>query len=211
MSGLAMNKTPLFALSALLFMSACDSAPSQTPLSEAPLAGATIGGDFNLTDQDGKKRNFKEFDGSYRLVYFGYTNCPDICTPDMQNLMAGLKAFEKKNPELAAKIQPIFITVDPSRDTSPVLKQFVSAFHPRAIGLTGTDAEIAETAKKFAIYSSRVEGSSPESYLMSHSQTPYLMGPKGEPLAIMPADVPNTDINEGAPDLVEAELAKWVR
>jgi len=211
MSGLAMNKTPLFALSALLFMSACDSAPSQTPLSEAPLAGATIGGDFNLTDQDGKKRNFKEFDGSYRLVYFGYTNCPDICTPDMQNLMAGLKAFEKKNPELAAKIQPIFITVDPSRDTSPVLKQFVNAFHPRAIGLTGTDAEIAETAKKFAIYSSRVEGSSPESYLMSHSQTPYLMGPKGEPLAIMPADVPNTDINEGAPDLVEAELAKWVR
>ena len=211
MSGLAMNKTPLFALSALLFMSACDSAPSQTPLSEAPLAGATIGGDFNLTDQDGKKRNFKEFDGSYRLVYFGYTNCPDICTPDMQNLMAGLKAFEKKNPELAAKIQPIFITVDPSRDTSPVLKQFVSAFHPRAIGLTGTDAEIAEAAKKFAIYSSRVEGSSPESYLMSHSQTPYLMGPKGEPLAIMPADVPNTDINEGAPDLVEAELAKWVR
>ena len=211
MSGLAMNKTPLFALSALLFMSACDSAPSQTPLSEAPLAGATIGGDFNLTDQDGKKRNFKEFDGSYRLVYFGYTNCPDICTPDMQNLMAGLKAFEKKNPELAAKIQPIFITVDPSRDTSAVLKQFVSAFHPRAIGLTGTDAEIAEAAKKFAIYSSRVEGSSPESYLMSHSQTPYLMGPKGEPLAIMPADVPNTDINEGAPDLVEAELAKWVR
>ena len=211
MSGLAMNKTPLFALSALLFMSACDSAPSQTPLSEAPLAGATIGGDFNLTDQDGKKRSFKEFDGSYRIVYFGYTNCPDICTPDMQNLMAGLKAFEKKNPELAAKIQPIFITIDPSRDTSPVLKQFVSAFHPRAIGLTGTDAEIAETAKKFAIYSSRVEGSSPESYLMSHSQTPYLMGPEGEPLAIMPADVPNTDINEGAPDLVEAELAKWVR
>lgn len=211
MSGLAMNKTPLFALSALLFMSACDSAPPQIPLSEAPLAGATIGGDFLLTDQDGKKRSFKEFDGSYRIVYFGYTNCPDICTPDMQNLMAGLKAFEKKNPELAAKIQPIFITVDPSRDTSAVLKEFVSAFHPRAIGLTGTETEIAEATKKFAIYSSRVEGSTPESYLMSHSQTPYLMGPKGEPLAIMPADVPNTDANEGAPDLVEAELAKWVR
>ncbi|MFN3618993.1 SCO family protein [Sphingorhabdus sp.] len=175
------------------------------------MAGATIGGDFLLTDQDGNKRSFKEFDGSYRIVYFGYTNCPDICTPDMQNLMAGLKAYEKKHPELAAKIQPIFITVDPLRDTSAVLKQFVGAFHPRAIGLTGTEAEIAETAKKFAIYSSRVEGSSPESYLMSHSQTPYLMGPAGEPLALMPADVPNTDANEGAPDLVEAELAKWVR
>ena len=211
MSGLAMNKTSLFAVSALLLLSACDSGPAPIPLSEAPLAGATIGGDFLLTDQDGNKRSFKEFDGKYRIVYFGYTNCPDICTPDMQNLMAGLKSFEKKYPELATKIQPIFITVDPARDTSLVLKQFVSAFHPRAIGLTGTDSEIAEAAKKFAIYSSRVDGSSPENYLMSHSQTPYLMGPKGEPLAIMPADVPNTDANEGAPDLVEAELAKWVR
>ena len=211
MSGPAMNKTPLFALSALLFVAGCNSTPSQPPLSEAPLAGATIGGDFLLTDQDGKKRSFKEFDGAYRIVYFGYTNCPDICTPDMQNLMAGLKAFEKKNPELGAKIQPIFITVDPMRDTSAVLKQFVRAFHPRAIGLTGTEAEITETTKKFAIYSSRVEGSSPENYLMSHSQTPYLMGPSGEPLALMPADVPNTDENEGAPDKVEAELAKWVR
>jgi protein SCO1/2 len=206
-----MNKTSLFALCALLFISACGSAPSQPPLSDAPLAGATIGGDFLLTDQDGKKRSFKEFDGAYRIVYFGYTNCPDICTPDMQNLMAGLKAYEKSHPELGNKIQPIFITVDPTRDTKAVLKQFVSAFHPRAIGLTGTEAEIAATAKQFAIYSSRVEGSSPENYLMSHSQTPYLMGPNGEPLAIMPADVPNTDANEGAPDLVEAELAKWVR
>jgi protein SCO1/2 len=129
----------------------------------------------------------------------------------MQNLMAGLKAYEKSHPELGAKIQPIFITVDPLRDTPEVLKQFVSAFHPRAIGLTGTEAEIADAAKKFAIYTSRVEGSSPESYLMSHSQTPYLMGPDGKPLALMPADVPNTDVNEGAPNLVEAELAKWVR
>ena len=200
MSGPAMNKTPLFALLALLFISACKSAPSQQPLSAAPLAGAKIGGDFLLTDQNGKKRSFKEFEGSYRIVYFGYTN-----------LMAGLKVYEKKNPELGAKIQPIFITVDPLRDTSAVLKQFVSAFHPRAIGLTGTAAEIAEVAKKFAIYSGRVEGSSPENYLISHSQTPYLMGPKGEPLALMPADVPNTDVNEGAPDLVQAELAKWVR
>jgi len=206
-----MNKTSLFALSALLLLSACDTGPAQAPLSEAPLSGATIGGDFLLTDQDGQKRSFKEFEGKYRIVYFGYTNCPDICTPDMQNLMAGLKAYEKSHPELGAKIQPIFITVDPLRDTPEVLKQFVSAFHPRALGLTGTEAEIADAAKKFAIYTSRVEGSSPESYLMSHSQTPYLMGPDGKPLALMPADVPNTDINEGAPNLVEAELAKWVR
>lgn len=206
-----MNKTTFFALSAVLLIAGCDSGPTQPPLSAAPLAGAAIGGDFTLTDQDGKKRTWKEFEGKYRIVYFGYTNCPDICTPDMQNLMAGLKAFEKASPALAAKIQPIFITVDPKRDTPEVLKQFVSAFHPRAIGLTGSDAEIADATKKFAVYSSRVEGSAPDAYLMSHSQTPYLMAPDGKPLAILPADLPKTDANEGAPVLVEAELAKWVR
>jgi protein SCO1 len=211
MSGLAMNKTAYFALSAALLLTACNNEPAPPPLAEAPLAGAAIGGDFTLTDQNGKKRTYREFDGQYRIVYFGYTNCPDICTPDMQNLMAGLKAFEKASPALAAKIQPIFITVDPARDTPEVLKQFVSAFHPRAIGLTGSAAEIADATKKFAVYSSRIEGSSPENYLMSHSQTPYLMAPDGKPLAILPADVPKTDANEGAPKLVEAELAKWVR
>jgi protein SCO1 len=216
MSGPAMNKNSLFALStallpAALLLAACNNEPAQPPLSAAPLAGAAIGGDFTLTDQDGEKRSWQEFKGQYRIVYFGYTNCPDICTPDMQNLMAGLKAFEKVMPDLAAKIQPIFITVDPMRDTPEVLKQFVSAFHPRAIGLTGTDDEIADATKKFAVYSSRVEGSSPETYLMSHSQTPYLMAPDGSPLAILPADQPKTDGNEGAPNLVSAELAKWVR
>ena len=208
MSGAAMNKNILVAV---LLLSACDSAPSQPPLSSAPLAGATIGGDFTLSDQDGKKRTYAEFDGQYRIVYFGYTNCPDICTPDVQNLMAGLKAFEKSSPALAAKIQPIFITVDPQRDTPAVLKQFTSAFHSRLIGLTGSGADIAAAAKKFAVYHARVEGSQPDAYLMSHSQQPYLMAPDGKPLAILPADQPKTDANEGAPALVTAELAKWVR
>lgn len=203
-----MNKKMLIPL---LLLAACDAAPVAPDLSTAPLAGAAIGGDFTLTDQDGKKRTYAEFDGQYRIVYFGYTNCPDICTPDVQNLMAGLKAFEKARPALAAKIQPIFITVDPQRDTPAVLKQFTSAFHPRLIGLTGSEAEIAAAAKKFAVYYARVEGSQPDAYLMSHSQQPYLMAPDGKPLAILPADQPNTDANEGAPDLVTAELAKWVR
>ena len=206
-----MNKTAHLALSAALLLTACSSEPAPATLNGIDLAGASIGGDFTLTDQDGKKRTWEEFEGQYRIVYFGYTNCPDICTPDMQSLMAGLKAFEKTSPDLAAKIQPIFITVDPARDTPSVLKQFVSAFHPRAIGLTGSEAEIADAAKKFAIPYSKIEGSSPDSYLMSHYQMPYLMGPDGKPIAKLPADEPNTDANEGAPDLVAADLAKWVR
>jgi protein SCO1/2 len=207
-----MNKNVTSCLAFLaLALSACGAESSQPPLSAAPLAGAAIGGPFTLTDQDGKSRSYAEFDGKYRLVYFGYTNCPDICTPDMQHLMAGLKAFEKSQPKLAEKVQPIFITVDPKRDTPEVLKQFVSAFHPRLIGLTGSEEAISATEKSFAIYAQRVEGSSPENYLMSHSQTPYLMGPDGKPLALLPADRPDSEANEGDPKLVAQELAKWVR
>lgn len=211
MSGAAMNKNIPAIVAAFLLLAACDQSPGKPALSSAPLAGAAIGGEFSLTDQNGNTRKYSEFDGKYRIVYFGYTNCPDICTPDMQNLMLGLKAFEKSAPELGAKVQPIFITVDPERDTSEILKQFVEAFHPRAIGLTGSQAQIEDAARKFAVYFSRTEGSAPDAYIMSHSQTPYLMGPDGKPLAILPADQPSTDVNEGAPQLVEAELAKWVR
>ncbi len=211
MSGTAMNKKHIL-LSAALLLAACSAKKDQPPLSTAPLAGAAIGGAFTLIDQDGKPRSYSEFDGKYRIVYFGYTNCPDICTPDMQNLVAGLKAFEKSAPALGAKIQPIFITVDPARDTPVVLKQFVSAFHPRLIGLGGTEEQIAAVAKKFAVYYNRVPGSRDDSYVMSHSQTPYLMGPDGKPLALLPADTPQTpDVNEGSAQMVAAELAKWVR
>lgn len=205
-----MNKFVILCVASLL-LSACKSSPEQPAFSQAPLAGAKIGGPFTLNDQDGKKRSYDDDAGKFRIVYFGYTSCPDICTPDMQQLMAGLIQFEKAQPKLAAKVQPYFITVDPARDTSAVLKQFVTAFHPRLVGLTGTDAEIAAAAKSFAIYFQKMEGSSPESYLMSHSQTPYLMGPDGKPLALMPVDAPNTDANEGEPKLVADELAKWVR
>ena len=194
-----------------LVLAACSASPEQPPFSDAPLAGAKIGGPFTLTDQNGKKRNYDDDAGKFRIVYFGYTSCPDICAPDMQQLMAGLIQFEKAHPKLAAKVQPYFITVDPKRDTSAVLKQFVTAFHPRLVGLTGTEAEIAAAAKSFAVFFQKVDGSTPESYLMSHSQTPYLMGPDGKPLALMPVNAPNTDANEGDPKLVADELAKWVR
>ncbi len=205
-----MNKM-LLSTALFLILAACGSSSSQPPLSQAPLYGATIGGPFTLIDQDGKKRSDTEFAGKYRIIYFGYTNCPDICSPDMQNLMAGLKRYEKSHPKLAAQIQPIFITVDPERDTSPVLKQFVSAFHPRLLGLTGSASEIALAAKAFAIPYARVKESDPDNYLMSHAQMAYLMGPDGKPISMLPLDALNSPANESSPEAVEAELAKWVR
>jgi protein SCO1 len=194
-----------------LALGACDAPPKQLPLDQAPLAGAAIGGPFTLIDQTGKARSNSEWAKGYQMVYFGYTNCPDICTPDTQNLMAGLKLFEQSEPSLAAKIQPLFITVDPVRDTPTVLAQFVRAFHSRLIGLTGTEQQIADVAKSYAVYFSRTEGSQPDAYLMAHSQTPYLMGPGNKPLALLPVDNPKTDANEGSPQAVVAELTKWLR
>ncbi len=212
MAARAMNKNNLiqfgFTLCAALALCACTATPAASP---PPLEGAKIGGPFMLTDQNGKPRSYDEFAGQYRIVYFGYTSCPDICTPDMQNLMAGLKKFEKDAPALGAKIQPLFITVDPARDTAPILKQFVSAFHPRLIGLTGSEKDIADAAKKFAIYFNKEPSKTPDSYIMSHSQTPYLMAPDGKPIALLPADTPQTPENDGSPDMVAAELAKWVK
>ncbi len=215
MSGHAMNKKTLhknlLLIAGLITLHGCDAPPTQLPLESAPLAGAKIGAPFTLTDQSGKPRQSSEWEDSYQIVYFGYTACPDICTPDTQNLMAGLKLFEQSEPKLAVKIQPLFITIDPQRDTPKILTQFVRAFHPRLVGLTGTPEQIAAVSKSYAIYSNRVEGSAPDAYLMSHSQTPYLMGPGGKPLALMPVDNPKTEANEGRPQAVVAELAKWVR
>jgi len=205
-----MNKIVTSCLAALA-LAACSAEPAQPPLSAAPLAGAAIGGPFTLIDQDGKQRSYDEFNGKYRLVYFGYTQCPDICTPDVQNLMAGLTAFEKANPKLEGKVQPLFITVDPKRDTPAVLKQFVSSFHPRLIGLTGSEEQTIAAAKAFAIYASRVEGSSPENYLMSHSQTPYLMGPDGKPLDLLTVDQPKAGESQVQAKVVTDKLARWVR
>ena len=172
--------------------------PSETP----PLAGAKLGGPFTLTDQDGRKVSDSAFAGKYRLIYFGYTFCPDVCPVDVQTLMKGYRTLEKDDPALAAKIQPIFITIDPARDTPDKLKQFVRAFHPKLIGLTGSEAEIAAVAKQFAIFYKKqpaAEGS--EGYLMDHSRQAMLFGPQGEPLALITQDKDA--------DAVVADLERW--
>ena len=162
-----------------------------------------MGGAFTLTNQDGKRVSDADFKGQYRLVYFGYTFCPDVCPVDVQKLMAGFRAFEKDAPSSAAKTAPIFITVDPERDTPPVLKQFVSAFHPRLIGLTGTPADIAAVAKLYGVVYEKEPSANPKAYLVDHSRTAVLYGPDGAPIALIPQD--------GTPQAIAAEFERWVK
>lgn len=137
---------------------------------------ALVGGPFTLTDQDGRRVSEKEFLGKHMLVVFGFTYCPDICPTELQVMTAALDAM---GPD-GEKIQPVFITVDPERDTPDVMKAYVANFSPRLIGLTGTPEEIASAAKAFRVYYAKVPNeASPDSYLMDHSSIIYLMGPDG--------------------------------
>lgn len=191
-------------------LAGCNGA-AEAPPATPPLEGARIGGPFTLTDQDGKTVRDSDFAGKYRLVYFGYSFCPDICPVDLQKLMRGLAQFEKADPVRGAKIAPMFITIDPARDTPAALKPFVARYHPRLLGLTGTPEQIAAVAKAYVVTYHKVDGSAPDRYLMAHSQLAFLMDPAGKPLALLPLDDPSTEADEGAPDKVAADLAKWVK
>lgn len=190
----------LLALAAALAAAGCQRAP--TPAADAPLAGAAIGGEFTLTDQHGQTRHWADFRGKYAVVYFGYTYCPDICPTDVQRTAQGLREFGGDHPDLRAKVQQIFITVDPARDTPQVVGQFVSAFDPKMVGLTGTQEQVKAAGDAFKVYYSKGREEN-DGYMMDHSAITYLFDPAGKPLATLPTD-------QGAP-AVAAELAKWVR
>ena len=150
------------------------------------LSGSSLGGSFALINQDGKPVTDKDFAGQYRLMYFGYTFCPDVCPNDVGYISRGLADFEKAQPALGARVTPIFITVDPERDDVAAMKAFVSAFHPRLVGLTGSPAALLEVRKKFGIYAKKVVTSDPENYLVDHFAVIYLFGPDGKPIAFLP-------------------------
>lgn len=156
------------------------------PAPQGNLAGAALGGPFALMDQDGRTVRDTDFAGRWRLVYFGYAFCPDICPTDLAFMGRGLGAFEAAQPAQGAKVAPIFITIDPARDTPAAIKPFVAAFHPRLVGLTGTPGQIEAVAKSFGVYAKKVETGDPENYLMDHSAMVYLFDPAGKPVAFLP-------------------------
>lgn len=156
------------------------------PAPQGNLAGAALGGPFALIGQDGRTVRDTDFAGRWRLVYFGYAFCPDICPTDLAFMGRGLNAFEAAQPALGPKVAPIFITIDPARDTPAAIKPFVAAFHPRLVGLTGTPGQIEAVAKSFGVYAKKVETGDPENYLMDHSAMVYLFDPAGKPVAFLP-------------------------
>lgn len=159
-------------------------------------ARASIGGPFTLLNGASQQVTDRSFRGKYMLVYFGYTYCPDVCPTTLQSLAGALDALGAK----ANDVVPIFITVDPARDTPAVMQRYVGAFSPRLIGLTGTPAEIAQVEKQYHVYAAKhVTGPGPDDYGMDHSSVIYVMGPDGRFIA---------PLEEAAPKQMGADIAR---
>jgi protein SCO1 len=144
-----------------------------------------VGGSFALEDGNGRQVAAGDFRGKYMLIYFGYTFCPDVCPTTLTEVA---NALDRLGPK-ADKLQAIFITIDPKRDTPAVVKQYAAAFSPRLIGLTGSPEQIAQVAKEYRVYyAEHRTGPGPGDYTMDHSSILYLMGPDGTFIAPIRAD-----------------------
>lgn len=147
---------------------------------------ALIGGPFSLVDQTGKRVTDKDFAGRPMLVYFGYTSCPDICPAGLQVISA---ALDKLGPK-ANTLTPVFITVDPERDTPEVMAAYIKSFHPHLTGLTGSRADVDAVTKTYRVYAKKVpDDANPANYSMDHSSFMYLMSGTGEFLRHFPSTI----------------------
>jgi len=159
---------------------------------DGSLAGVSIGGPFTLTDaRTGATVTDASYRGRWMLVYFGYTFCPDICPTDLQKMVAALTTAGAAS----TRITPIFITVDPARDSAVPLARYVGLFSPKLVGLTGDQAQIDAVVRAYRVF---VEKAPPASagapYLVNHSAFMYLMNPAGKLAAIFPPDIKTADL-----------------
>ena len=139
------------------------------------VTGADYAKDFSLTDHNGQARSIKDFQGKVVVMFFGYTQCPDVCPTSMAEIAEVRKQLGKDGE----KVQALFVTVDPERDTPEVLKGYMGNFDPTFLALYATPDKLAATAKDFKVYYKKVEGKTPTSYTMDHSAGSYIYDTKG--------------------------------
>jgi cytochrome oxidase Cu insertion factor (SCO1/SenC/PrrC family) len=161
-------------------------------LAAAP-AWAQAEGRATLVDHHGQSVSFDDFRGSFVLVFFGYTHCPDICPTDLAVLAEAVDLLGAPG----ARVQPVFVTVDPDRDTPPVLAEYVAHFHPRLIGLTGTPGDIHALAERYHVRTATYDPDAAEGggdYFIDHTAASYLVGPQGRILGLFQHGTPAADI-----------------
>lgn len=157
-----------------LFLAGCGK--SEPAFQNLDLTGnKQFGTDFSMPDTSGKLRTLADYKGKAVVLFFGYTHCPDVCPTTMAELT---QALQQLGPD-AKRVQVLFVTVDPERDTPQVLSQYVHAFDPSFVGLRPTDAQLAKVAKDFRVYYAKVPGKTPDSYTMNHTAASYVFDPSG--------------------------------
>jgi protein SCO1/2 len=166
---LRLNVTALFVLA----VAACG--PAAPKFQGSDITGISYGRDFRLNDHTGKPRTLADFRGKVVVMFFGYTQCPDVCPTTLSQLAA---TMQKLGPD-AERVQVLFVTVDPERDTADLLSRYVPAFNPSFLGLYGDAATTAATAKEFKILYQKQEGSTPGAYSVDHSAGTYIFDPQG--------------------------------
>ena len=169
------RRTWLFTLAAAAGAACLTGCEPRLHFQNTDITGATYGRALSLTDHTGQRRTLEDFRGKLVVLFFGYTQCPDVCPTtlvEMREVMALL------GPD-ADRVQVLFVSIDPARDTQALLAQYVPAFDARFLGLRGTDAETAEVAREFKIYYKKVDGSDPAHYTMDHSAGLYILDATG--------------------------------
>ncbi len=150
--------------------------PQQAAFASVDVTGAEYAKNFELTDHNGQVRRIQDFAGKVVVMFFGYTQCPDVCPTTMTELAEVKKALGKDGDRL----QALFVTVDPQRDTPEVLKGYMANFDPSFLALTTTPEKLVELAKEYKIYFKKVDGKTPSSYTMDHSAGSYVYDTKGQ-------------------------------
>lgn len=154
-----------------------------------------VGGSFDLVRAGGERVTEGDFPGQHLLIFFGFTHCPDVCPTELMIMASALDTLAESDPALAEKVQPIFITIDPERDTPELMAEYVANFHPRMIGLSGSVDAVAKAAREFRVYYAKAPIEGADDYLMDHSSFVYLMNPDGDLAALFR---PNSDPADAA-------------
>jgi protein SCO1 len=160
---------------ASLSLGGCNRSGGSLSFKATDVSGADFGRELQLSDFNGQPRKLADFRGKVVVVFFGYTHCPDVCPTTMTELGSAMKKLGAD----ADKVQVLFVTADPERDTPEVLKQYVTAFDPRFLGLRGTPEQTAQAAKDFKVLIQKNAGSNPQNYTVDHSSGTYLYDPQG--------------------------------
>jgi len=164
----------LFVITGLLLTAGCTEKPEAPRFKLTDVTGASFGKDFALTDHNGQRRTLADFKGKVVTLFFGFTHCPDVCPTTLGEMAVVMKELGAD----AGRLQVLFVTVDPERDTAEVLKRYVPAFHPSFLGLTGNTEDIARTAKEFKIFFQK-QNLPNGGYTMDHSAGTYILDGEG--------------------------------